>query len=381
MAPTKESLKVNRKRPGQDAAVLKNTGATKKVTKRLSKNVRPVGRDLFTTLPAELRNEIYELTLVEEKIVVVGSVKYQRPPEYPGDRDDISQVANARLAKLRGGAFSEKGSLALRLMPWTESGVLQVCHSVRKEASRMYYGSNKFIARARLIDFGKLGAWLKMLCRRFGPQPLAELRISVMSASWLGLHNAIDLARAIHSSGIVLQPLDSQVWASTRDLTEKNPVIQLYKTTQYRIEEPLNEGLNISHQANSQGRSKSWLTRRLNVWLQKTLKPYRVQAAMNKMKVTVFEGDAFVGVKMLRKKGRMNLDERASAAWKEYSDNRAREQTAPFNEDDLFYDDAFGEEELSKEGDHFKKVKKEEEEEYDFFRWGKHVRSCHEAQS
>ncbi|KAI7087257.1 hypothetical protein KC356_g4338 [Hortaea werneckii] len=269
MAPTKERSKANRKKSGKDATVLKNTEATKKVTKRLSKNVRPVGRDLFITLPAELRNEIYELTLVEEKILVVGSVKSHRPSQFPDHDSDLTKVANVRFAKPRKSATSyEKGNLALRLAPWNEPGILQVCRRVREEASKMYYGSNRFVARARLIDFGKLGAWLKTLGRRCGPQPLLGLRISVISASWLGLRSAMDLARAIHSTGIVLQPLDSQFWASGWAPTESNRVIQLYKTTQYRIEEPLNEAPNLSHQANIEGRSKSWLSRRLRKWLQ-----------------------------------------------------------------------------------------------------------------
>ncbi|KAI7236574.1 Zn-dependent hydrolase/oxidoreductase [Hortaea werneckii] len=299
MAPTKEGSKANRKKPGQDAAVLKKTGATKKVTKRLSKNVRPVGRDLFTTLPAELRNEIYELTLIEEKIFVVGSVKSQRPPQNPDHYSDLTEVASVRLAKIRkSGTSHEKGSLALRLAPWKEPGILQVCHSVREEASQMYYGSNKFVARAGLIDFGKLGAWLKTLRRRCGPQPLFGLRISVTNASWLGLHNAIDLARAIHSSGMTLQPLaESLLWANHWGPELSNNVIQLYKSTQYRMEEPLNEALDLSHLANIQSRSKSWLTRRLNMWLQRHLKPYRVRKALHGADVHRLEENASADVK------------------------------------------------------------------------------------
>ncbi|KAI7343194.1 hypothetical protein KC354_g15815 [Hortaea werneckii] len=117
MAPTKERSKANKK-SGEDTAVLKDTGATKKVTKCLSQSVRPVGRNLFTTLPAELRNEIYELTLVEEKVLVVGSVKSHRPSQYPDRDSDLTVVANVRFAKLRKSATShEKGNLALRLAP------------------------------------------------------------------------------------------------------------------------------------------------------------------------------------------------------------------------------------------------------------------------
>ncbi|KAI6797721.1 hypothetical protein KC361_g3739 [Hortaea werneckii] len=315
MAPTKERSKANRKTPGGDAAVLKNTGATKKVTKGLSKNARPIGRDLFTTLPAELRNKIYELTLVEEKIFVVGSVKSQRPPYC---LEDLSPVANTRLTKLRRGyfqrrRFSREDTHALRILPWTEPGLLQVCHSVREEASKMYYGSNKFVAKASLIDFAKLGAWLKTLGRRCGPEPLSKFRISVTSASWLGLHNAMDLAKAIHSSGIRLQPLDSPFWANSWSLEGSNRVVQLYHEYQKHMEGPLNEALGLCQQANSQGRSKSWLTRRLNVWLHGHLRTYRVRRALKGMDVSAFEDDVFVGVKVLRRKERKKLKERKAA--------------------------------------------------------------------
>ncbi|KAI7468603.1 hypothetical protein KC357_g6719 [Hortaea werneckii] len=336
MAPTKERSKANRKKSGEDTAVLKDTGATKKVTKRLSKNVRPVGRDLFTTLPAELRNEIYELTLVEEKIIVVGSTKVQRPPLIPDrDRDDISQVANARLAKLRGGAFSEKGNSALRLLPWTEPGLLQVCRGVREEASRMYYGSNKFVAKAKMIDLAKLGTWLKTLGRRCGPQPLAEFRISVTSASWLGLHNAMDLAKAIRSSGITLQPSQSCFWANTWNSGWSDRVIQLYSEHQTHLEVALNEALSLSMQANSQDRSKIWLTKRLNLWLQRHLKPYRVRRALHGMDVHLLKENSPAGVKVLRCKERTQLKEWRAAIAEGRRDYMARRKKVRRNEDNL----------------------------------------------
>lgn len=297
-----------------------------------------------------MRNEIYELTLVEEKIVVVGSVKSQRPAENRfRPRDDLSQVANVRLAKLgNSGTSHETASLALRLTPWNEPGILQVCRSIREEASKMYYGSNTFIAIARLIDFGKLGAWLKTLSRRCGSQPFADLRISVTSASWLGLHNAIDLARAIHSSGMTLQPsVEFKVWAGGGP----NNVIQLNKSTQYRMEEPLNEALGLSHQANVQSRSKSWLTRRLHVWLQRHLKPYRVRRALHMVYDNRLEENASAVVKVLRHEERTRLNKwraataegrRRHVAWERRmranEDNHSRERGLIKEEEDDEYD-------------------------------------------
>lgn len=95
-------------------------------------------------------------------------------------------------------------------------------------------------------------------------------------------------------------------------------MIQLYKTPQYRIEKPLNEALSLSDQAIIQGRSKSWLTRRLHEWLQGHLEPSHVKAAMKKMKVPVFEEIPFVNVRVIRRKERMKLDERREAFYKEY---------------------------------------------------------------
>ncbi|KAI6837895.1 hypothetical protein KC332_g5159 [Hortaea werneckii] len=253
MAPTKARSRASSSK--SNTPVLERTGTAKKIIKRPPKTAVPKGRDLLATLPAELRNEVYKLTLIEEKLFVIGSVRKYGNPRNRQDHapiDDLSQVANARFAK------KKSASHASRIEPWVEPALLQVSRNIRDEASKMYYGSNSFIARTKLTDFAKLGTWLEALRRRCGRQPLHAFRISVIDVTWLGLYNAVDLCTAIATSGIELKPLNSPLWRSTRArVIGVDPLVQLNRRWHYSIERPLNEALSIVRVAKAGNQRKT----------------------------------------------------------------------------------------------------------------------------
>ncbi|GAB1738570.1 hypothetical protein NU219Hw_g3374t1 [Hortaea werneckii] len=300
MAPTKERSKSGSGKSNDYVAVLKRTGIAKKISKRPIKTAAFKGKDLFATLPAELRNEIYKLTLIEEKLFVIGSVKKYRNPlnrQNHAPVDDLSQVANAHFAR------KKHTSHASHINPWVEPALLQVSRSIRDEASKMYYGSNSFIARTKLVDFAKLGAWLETLCRRCGRQPLHAFRISVIDVTWLGLYNAVDLCKAVATSGIELKPLTSPLWRSTRArIIGVDPLVQLNRRWHYSIERPLNEAMSIVRIAKAGSRTEEWLDRKLMWWLREKYSRHDALKSLGKMGIDPFFGGKFVGIDVLRQR-------------------------------------------------------------------------------
>ncbi|KAI7163502.1 hypothetical protein KC349_g1363 [Hortaea werneckii] len=295
-----ERSKASNGKSNDDAAVLKRIGEAKKISKRRFKTATSKGEDLLATLPAELRNEIYKLTLIEEKVFVLGSVKKYRNPlnrQNHAPIDDLSQVANAHVAR------KKSTSHASRINPWVEPALLQVSRNIRDEASKMYYGSNSFIARTKLVDFAKLGAWLETLCRRCGRRPLHAFRISVIDVTWLGLYNAVDLCKAIATSGVELKPLTSPLWRSTRArIIGVDSLIQLNRRWHYSIERPLNEALSIVRIAKAGGRTEEWLGRKLVCWLRDKYSRYDALKSLGKMGIDPFFGGKFVGIDVLRQR-------------------------------------------------------------------------------
>ncbi|KAI7548958.1 hypothetical protein KC331_g4090 [Hortaea werneckii] len=324
MAPTKERSKARHGKPNGDTAVLKRIGEAKKISKHPIKTTASKSEDLLATLPAELRNEIYKLTLIEEKVFVLGSVKKYRNPlnrQNHAPIDDLSQVANARVARKKG------ASHASRIDPWVEPALLQVSRNIRDEAFKMYYGSNSFIARTKLIDFAKLGAWLETLCRRCGRQPLHAFRISVIDVTWLGLYNAVDLCKAVATSGIELKPLTSPLWRSTRArIIGVDPLVQLNRRWHYSIERPLNEALSIVRIAKTGVRTEEWLGRKLVCWLRDKYGRYDALKSLEKMGIDPFFGGKFVGIDALRQRDHNRAVVRKRSATKRSSEGGKAEE-------------------------------------------------------
>ncbi|KAI7213128.1 Zn-dependent hydrolase/oxidoreductase [Hortaea werneckii] len=319
-----KKLKEALKWKGMPEEVLKRTSAAKKIIKRPPKTAVPMGRDLLATLPAELRNEIYKLTLIEEKLFVVGSVrKYWNPRNRQNQApiDDLSQVANARVARRK------SASHASGIEPWVEPALLQVSRGIRNEASKMYYGSNSFIARTKLGDFAKLGTWLGTLSRRCGRQPLHAFRISVIDVTWLGLYNAVDLCKSIANSDIELKPLTSPLWRSIRArVIGYDPLVQLNRRWHYSIERPLNEALSIVRVAKAGNRTEDWFDRKLTCWLREKYSRYDALKSLGNMGIDPFFGGKFVGMDVLRQRHLTRAVVQKKSANKRSSEGRKAEE-------------------------------------------------------
>ncbi|KAK4547534.1 hypothetical protein LTR36_000491 [Oleoguttula mirabilis] len=268
MAPTKERAKASTTKTSSTARNTKTAFIKKptKVTKRSkTRTTGKQGNDLFMILPAELRNEIYGYVLAEDKVVLIGTIKgLCKHQDYP--------TANER-----------EGKKSLEL--WREPGMLQMSKAVRAEASAMYYRANKFVARAKLVDFDRLGSWLKQLTKRCGPKLFQTFTVSVLSASWAQLHHAKALAKVFYRMKLQVEP---GVSVRTRSPYEYHgaghgrSLALLYRFGQFRIQSPINAALALGQQAAEEGWGRGKLDRKLKLWLDDAYKPNYIRKALRK---------------------------------------------------------------------------------------------------
>lgn len=221
-----------------------------RVTKRGAKKVVPASKDYFNRLPAELRNAVYELVLVEQKILVVGSVKGYRKR----DNHELTLIVNRR------GKY--------RIRPWTEPGILQTCKAVRQEASPLYYRRNEFVAFAKVVQFERLGSWLKQLSRRCGPQLFETFRISVVrGATWLPLDQTLHLARVFHNCSLQVWPSASPFMRALAPSEEADRYPLAHVHDAFHSQPHINALLELGQQAGREKRSRGWLERRLTKYM------------------------------------------------------------------------------------------------------------------
>ncbi|KAF1826739.1 uncharacterized protein K489DRAFT_407442 [Dissoconium aciculare CBS 342.82] len=122
-------------------------------------------QDLFTPLPAEVRNRIYELCLTEQPIGIRES-RYTHYPVYIGS-----------IAK------------------WTEPALLQTSKFIRDEATRLYYANNTVTIHLKTSEFPSACRWLTSISRRCGARPFRFFRFMVMYPRWDDLAGFQSLAR------------------------------------------------------------------------------------------------------------------------------------------------------------------------------------------
>ena len=89
------------------------------------------GKSSFMSLPAELRNEIYRLALIEPATIRLRPRHNVRPHPFLGE----TYLRDAK--------------------PWREPGLLRVNKSIHVEASSVYYGLNEFSVSVYAEDMGK----------------------------------------------------------------------------------------------------------------------------------------------------------------------------------------------------------------------------------
>lgn len=103
-------------------------------------------RELFTKLPGEVKNVIYDLVLLEDDPIYVGKRRLTTPHESVW-REHLLEKGKRRRRTGKSGL-------------WREPSLLRVSKDIRKEASNVYYSANTFHLHLEVEWIEKACAWL-----------------------------------------------------------------------------------------------------------------------------------------------------------------------------------------------------------------------------
>lgn len=145
---------------------LTHCGPSKNTPHPLPLALRPrdgAPKPTFLSLPAELRNTIYELA--------------------PIRRDTAITIREAQNKVSRGQKNSKRARAS-----WQEPPFLLICREFRREALPLYYGSNNFVLAGFLEDMAAASAWLASIVRAAGSRtPFLSLTFVVHREAWAKL--------------------------------------------------------------------------------------------------------------------------------------------------------------------------------------------------
>ncbi|KAK4547533.1 hypothetical protein LTR36_000490 [Oleoguttula mirabilis] len=141
----------------------------KKKTTRNKKTLRvpnPSSPNLFMTLPAELRNAVYDYALTDRKPQNVR--RHRRKPN------------------------------------WQEPGLLRASKEIRHEALKLYYKHNAFDIRIMLAndDFVPAITWLNTVISQTAQQPFTDVRLHIIGRVWHKLSGFATVAEFLRKTGL-----------------------------------------------------------------------------------------------------------------------------------------------------------------------------------
>jgi len=206
-----------------------------------------MGENLLEKLSPELRNRVYEDVLPEGASIVVGTMK---------------------------GFDAGNG----KKKAWREPALLQASKLTRYEASAMYYRGNSFVARAKLQDFKRLGAWLEHLTKRCGPELFRGLEIQVTCATWTRLPHAASLAKIFHHTGLRVQ--STKKLEHARSYAGHSTLFTLAAPRRAIMTRPIDRIVRMGEQAAQKGWSKDELNRCLEEQMKELLNEKPIKKAI-----------------------------------------------------------------------------------------------------
>jgi len=146
---------------------------------------------MFTKLPGELKNMIYELVLLEPAPVELGKSKKEPAP------------AVRRLCPCgqHHRFITPRRSVAERT--WREPGLLSVSKEIRAEASVVYYSSNSFRLPLNKGKIEQACAWLSAKHDLHQPTMAdypcwIDFRFNLISAPWEGVRSWFAISKVAH---------------------------------------------------------------------------------------------------------------------------------------------------------------------------------------
>lgn len=194
------------------------------------------------TLPAELRNRVYEELL----------------------------ATNRRIS-------TSKRTAKKRCM----TGILCTSKQIREEALPIYFGNNKIRVDIRALSethISRKALWLSSIVEKYGCRPFLSLRFYVDLVAWQGLGNMLPLLEVIRRTGV---SFDRDEAADTGEYYSCKGIIECSGNFS-RLEEALGQALAIGRNAYERGWSKKQLKQRYDNFVELELSTGPGKAALKR---------------------------------------------------------------------------------------------------
>lgn len=209
------------------------------------------GRDLFSTLPAELRNEIYRHLLIGAAIEI--------------RKHRLSKGLDAKLNKPK---------------IWREPPILRASKYIRAEAIALYYASNPTTIYLSPPDFPRACDWIASIARACDGESrvFKSFQFRVTNPRWEELTPLYSLAHLYHAHRNLELHSFPQPFVKNRNsrlhppdyrhpsTQRKESIFCIAPETCVYFQDALEEVVALGRQAREQGWTETQLTLKLNAW-------------------------------------------------------------------------------------------------------------------
>lgn len=175
------------------------------------------------SLPAELRNEIYNFALVKNFTIFANGSQ--------------------------------------------EPGLLAVSREIRNEATAVFYKNNSFSAHVYNLNFAPVSAWLKGLVPKIGPKPFVQFSMVLLeSHGYTFFPRVSSLVKVFHETGLELasktySPNPTPVHGRfCSGILSDTSVFRLAKITAWKIQHDLEQAIALGRKGHQGG----WSTQRMD---------------------------------------------------------------------------------------------------------------------
>lgn len=204
---------------------------------------------LLMRLPAELRNLIYEIVLVDQ------------------ERKEDIRIYRKKMRRYL-------GTKQTSLERWREPALLQVSNEIRKEAASIYYAGHCFVACIDISQMSSVCAWLRTVVNLAGNRPFKQFGIMMRSPSWTSMSNLSSLVELMRETGLQLSNTygsnrivdDDQLW---RSLPARGPSSVFSKRDPHAVE--INQCLDDFVELGERAWKEDWSSEKLR----RQLRPLR----------------------------------------------------------------------------------------------------------
>lgn len=207
----------------------------------------------FTSLPPEIRNKIYALTLVDDDSIHVRA--REKGSSYP------------RLA------VSHK-----TIPPWREPGILQVSKQCRQEATAMYYQSNDFILTLVLTEMSEAVDWIRSVMARCGDRPFLHFNFT------FGVHDWTDLD-CLRTWVDLYAQTNVQLIPGTKCSQDQNIHVNCHhRSPAARLEEVVDHARNLGERAKERDWAEGQVDVEFELWLEDRWEESYIKHCINQSK-------------------------------------------------------------------------------------------------